>query len=316
MLDPPTRPWAWKSSLSAAPVCVAIGGLSRAHHGVVFSEILATSAAALGIAFTAWSIWRERKYKVIEQQLEEAQSTFVAAAEASLDAFSLLDAVRNPAGEIVDFRIRYLNKNAEALLGRPRLELVGKNLCSTVSSVKSSGRFDRYRNVIETGIPMSEEYPTAEDSFSHATWIRYQAVKLGDSLAVTASDISAIKAAQARYEHLVEFNDSVFQNAPFSIVATDVQGTIKAINVAAEKLTGYSREELVDKAPLTTLHDERELAAAARDAVATDDSIESAGFEVLSAGAREGEMEEKEWTLVKRDGSRTPVKSCNARCNL
>ena len=31
------------------------------------------------------------------------------------------------------------------------------------------------------------------------------------------------------------------------------------MNVAAEKLTGYSREELVGKAPLTVLHDEREL---------------------------------------------------------
>ena len=36
-------------------------------------------------------------------------------------------------------------------------------------------------------------------------------------------------------------------------------------------------------------------------------AIDRIGFEVLSAGAAAGEMEEKEWTLVRRDGSRTPI---------
>ena len=92
-----------------------------------------------------------------------------------------------------------------------------------------------------------------------ATWLRSQVVKLGDGLAITFSDISEAKATQERYAHLAEFTDSVFQNAPFSIVATDTERLITAMNVAAEKLTGYSREELVGKAPLTVLHDEREL---------------------------------------------------------
>ena len=96
-----------------------------------------------------------------------------------------------------------------------------------------------------------------------AAWIRYQVVKLGDGLAITCSDISAAKATQEKYKHLAEFTDSVVQNAPFSIVATDTHGVITAMNVAAEKLTGYSREELVGKSPLTILHDEKELAARA-----------------------------------------------------
>jgi diguanylate cyclase (GGDEF)-like protein/PAS domain S-box-containing protein len=154
---------------------------------------------------------------------------------------------------------------------------------------------------------MDHEYPVPQGNPLQATWLRYQAVKLGDGLAVTCSDISTIKATQARYEQLLEFNESVFQNAPFSIVATDVQGTITAMNLAAERLTGYGCEELVGKAPLTVLHDERELASAARDAAATDDSVERAGFEVISAGVLEGEIQEKEWTLLRRDGSRTPI---------
>jgi diguanylate cyclase (GGDEF)-like protein/PAS domain S-box-containing protein len=118
---------------------------------------------------------------------------------------------------------------------------------------------------------------------------------------LTCSNISEAKETQERYEHLVEFTDSVFQNAPFSIVATDTHGLITAMNVAAEKLTGYSSEELVGKAPVTILHDEKELASKARDGSGPN------GFAVLTEGAAAGEIEQREWTLVRRDGTRTPI---------
>ena len=127
-------------------------------------------------------------------------------------------------------------------------------------------------------------------------------MKLGDGLAVTFSDISEAKATQERYAQLAEFTDSVFQNAPFSIVATDTNGLITAMNVAAEKLTGYSREELVGKAPLTVLHDERELTGQGAQCSILRQRLSGTGFEVLTAGVAAGEMEEQEWTLIRRDG--------------
>jgi diguanylate cyclase (GGDEF)-like protein/PAS domain S-box-containing protein len=281
--------------------------LSRTHHGIVSGGIVTAIAAASAVALAMFSLWRERMQRMLHEQAQETQKKFGAAAEASLDAFSIVDAVRDELGRIVDFRVHYLNKNAERMIGRPRAEVLGQNLCNVIPTLKSSGRFDQYCEVVKSGVPMDQEYPVPEGNPLQATWLRYQAVKLGDGLAVTVSDISTIKAAEARYEHLLEFNESVFQNAPFSIVATDVDGTITAMNIAAEKLTGYRSKELVGKAPLTIFHDERELTSAARDAAATDDSVERGGFEVLSAGVLEGEIQEKEWTLIKRDGSRTPI---------
>lgn len=296
----------WKSSLSVLPICMIAGEFSRAE-GAIVLEFAAGAIAVFSLLLAASSFYRERKHKALIEQLEQTRSKFIAAAEASLDGLSILEAVRSASGQIIDFRIEYLNEMMEKLIGRSRTELIGKNLRESNIDAKLPERLERYCEVIETGIPLDQEYPAPDGNLLQATWIRYKVVKLGDRLAVTCSDISITKATQAQYEQLVEFTESVFQNAPFSIVATDVHGTITAMNVAAEKLTGYRRDELVQKASLTILHDERELAAAARNSAATDDMMDLNGFEVLSAGALAGEMEEKEWTLVKRDGNRTPI---------
>jgi diguanylate cyclase (GGDEF)-like protein/PAS domain S-box-containing protein len=299
------RPWVWKTVLSAFLVCLAFGQFWRVIHGSHLGALTAVFIALAGTSVAVWALWREYGREARLRGAQEAHSQFLAAAETSLDAFGLLEAVRNDAGAIVDFRILYVNVNGERLVGRSRSELVGKMLCSATPARPTSPMFARFCKVVNSGVPLHEEFPISFPSIK-ASWLRSQVVKLGDGLALTFSDISEAKATQERYAHLAEFTDSVFQNAPFSIVATDTNGLITAMNVAAEKLTGYSREELVGKAPLTVLHDERELLgkALSADPAAT---MEQFGFHVLTAGVAVGEMEEQEWTLIRRDGGRTPI---------
>lgn len=255
---------------------------------------------ALGI------LWREHDREHRRRATEEAHSKFLAAAETSMDAFVIFDAVRDPSGKIADFRFQYVNANFERMMGKSRSELLGQ-LRSAVTSVPTqSGLFDRLCAVVTTGDSMCEEFLIV-DPLIKATWLRLQVTKLGDGIAMTCCDISGIKSAQERYKHLLEFTDSVFQNAPFSIVATDMEGVITAMNVASEKLTGYHRDELIGKASLTILHDEAELLA--RSGGDGDDAMvsDSERFRILTATAAAGELEEQEWTLIRRDGSRTPI---------
>jgi len=245
-----------------------------------------------------WSLWREHNRSVERKGAEDAHSKFLAAVETSLDAFSILESVRDKSGAIADFRIQYANASAEKMTGRSRSELVGRMLSEVTPIRKTTSLFDRCCRVVETGEALSDEHAVTQANIN-ASWVRYQLVKLGDGLAFTCSDISETKATQQRYEQLVTFTDSVFQNAPYSIVATDTQGLIKAMNVAAEKLTGYLRKDLVDKAALTILHDEKELASKAGDG--------PDGFAVLTKGVGAEEMEQQEWTLVRQDGTRTPI---------
>ncbi|GGG82021.1 hypothetical protein GCM10011585_26900 [Edaphobacter dinghuensis] len=269
------------------------------YFGTVFGVTLAMGATM----FTLGVLWREHDREIRRRATEEAQSKFLAAAETSMDAFVIFEAVRNAADTIIDFRFQYVNANFERMMGKTRSQLLGQ-LRSTITSVPTqSGLFERLCKVVTTGESMGEEFLIVDPEIK-ATWLRLQVTKLGDGIAMTCCDISGIKSGQERYKHLLEFTDSVFQNAPFSIVATDTEGVITAMNVAAEKLTGYNREELVGKAPLTILHDEAELLAKSGN---NDPAPVPASFGVLTATAAVGDLEEQEWTLVRRDGSRTPI---------
>lgn len=307
MLHPPRawlRSWIGRTGLYAVPVCLVLGLFWLLHRDTGLEAATVATLAAAGTGIALWTLWQEHNRAVERKGAADAHTHFSAAAEANLDSFSLFEAVRDQSGGIVDFRFLYVNANTEQMVGLPRSEILGRGLCTALKIDRQGIFFQKCCRVVETGEPICEEVPVARANIK-ASWIRYQVVKLGDGLALTCSDISAAKAAQEQYKHLAEFTDSVFQNAPFSIVATDTHGMITAMNVAAERLTGYGREELVGKAPLTVLHDEKELAAKASEldsAFGSDD-----GFRVLTAGVAAGEMEEKEWTLVRRDGARTPI---------
>jgi diguanylate cyclase (GGDEF)-like protein/PAS domain S-box-containing protein len=302
LLDFP-RPWVWKIVLVAMPVLLALGQFWRIYYGSHWGGLTAIIVAAAGTAVAVWALWYEYGRSAKLRGAREAHSQFLAAAETSLDAFSLLESVRNQSGEIVDFRLLYVNANSEKLMNKPRSELLGRMLCSVTPLKPDGPMFLRFCQVVNSGEPLNEEFPVSEEGIK-ASWLRSQVVKLGDGLAVTFSDISDAKSTQERYTHLAEFTDSVFQNAPFSIVATDTKGLITAMNVAAEKLTGYSREELVGKAPLSVLHEELLGKAVSMDLSATLDDF---AFQALTGGAAVGEMDEQEWTLVGKDGARTPI---------
>ncbi|HEU5341462.1 putative bifunctional diguanylate cyclase/phosphodiesterase [Edaphobacter sp.] len=300
----PPKTWVGKAGLYGVPVCLALALFWWLHSDAYLVGMAVAALAATGTAVALWTLWQEHARVVERNGASEAHSQFLAAAEANLDAFSLFEAVRDRDGLIVDFRFLYVNANTERLVGLPRSRILGRTLCE-VTKVSRQGRlFANYCRVVNTGEPLSEDLPI-KDSNIKASWLRLQAVKLGDGLALTCSDISAAKAAGEQYRQLAEFTDSIFQNAPFSMIATDTHGLITAMNVAAEKLSGYSRDELVGKSPLTLLHDEKELAARRSELGPGD--LQRDGFYVLTAGVAAGEMDEKEWTLVRRDGARTPI---------
>jgi PAS domain S-box-containing protein len=86
-----------------------------------------------------------------------------------------------------------------------------------------------------------------------------------------------------------------------SIIATDPNGLITVFNRGAERMFGYTAEEMVGKTTPLILHDMDEVRARAVELGVAP------GFEVFSVQARRGRAETREWTYIRRDGSRLRV---------
>jgi diguanylate cyclase (GGDEF)-like protein/PAS domain S-box-containing protein len=263
-------------------------------------------AGVAGLCLGAGAAYLAQRRRAARQvPLGEERSQFLAATESALDAFYIFDSVHDSAGALIDFRFRYLNARGEEHLKRHREDLLGKRLCEEFPWIREQGLFDEYSTVVATGVPFMREF-AIDDATIDCRWVRHQVVKMGDGVALTSSDLSKLKAAEQRYRELAAFNDSIFEHAPFSMIATDGAGTITAMNAEAERITGYDREELVGRTSMLLLHDPEELQQRA-ERVSQDLGITVSGFDLITMPHADGDTREEDWTYVRRDGTRSPI---------
>nr|WP_259372058.1 EAL domain-containing protein [Caldimonas mangrovi] len=127
-------------------------------------------------------------------------------------------------------------------------------------------------------------------------------------------DMSERRASELAYEETQRqlrradaVRRSIYDSAPFAIVASDLRGVIQALNPAAEMLLGYSPDELVGRQTPEIFHDRQELSLRATQLTAELGENVLPGFDALVARARRGRPDEREWTYIRKDGRRVPV---------
>lgn len=101
---------------------------------------------------------------------------------------------------------------------------------------------------------------------------------------------------------------AILDGANYAIFSTALDGTFRSANAAAQKWLGYKESELVGKLTPQVLHDPDELAARARDLSLELNQIVAPGLDTLLARARHGQVDEREWRYVRKDGSRFDVR--------
>ncbi|MGA2549648.1 MAG: response regulator [Burkholderiaceae bacterium] len=101
--------------------------------------------------------------------------------------------------------------------------------------------------------------------------------------------------------------DAIFNSAHFSSIATDEKGVIQIFNVGAERMLGYSAQDVVNLITPADISDPQELVARAA-ALSTElDTSITPGFEALVFKASRGIEDIYELTYVRKDGSRFPA---------
>jgi diguanylate cyclase (GGDEF)-like protein/PAS domain S-box-containing protein len=233
------------------------------------------------------------------------EERFLVASNNSHEAFYILESERDSQGEIVDFRFVFVNENGAKLVSHTRDELQGKLLCDVLPINRTGGFLEAYKRVVETGEPISEEFPVDVANVK-ATWLRHQVVKLHDGLAISTTNVSDRKQAELKVIKSLAFTRSLVESSPFAVIAVGLDGLISEMNPAAERMVGYSREELVGKSSPHIFHDPEEVARRAEElSRELGETIEPET--VFTARPKRGLTEESEWSFVRRDGSRLLV---------
>jgi PAS domain S-box-containing protein len=134
----------------------------------------------------------EQQVAARTQELRNNSDLLQSIFDTSLIAMSVIEAVRDEAGEVLDFR--YVAVNKELARETKRSDLAGKLYVQEYPGVQKMGLWDVLVKTVNTGQSQRLEYYYGHDGFSK--WYASQFEKLGDGLVATHLDITERKHAE------------------------------------------------------------------------------------------------------------------------
>lgn len=237
--------------------------------------------------------------KLKEEALQTSRDLLSSVLSSSLDAITVLSAVRDDADRIVDFECELVNPQAEKLLGRTAEDLVGHRLRRVMPEQEAVGLYCAYRQVVRTGEPLETEVSYETDHGEK--WLHVTAVRVDHGVAVTFRDITERKNAEQRIREQAQLLD----RAQDAILAHDMDGRIVYWNKSAERLTGWSKEEVLGERVHSCLFGPKDEATLRECRETMMEDEEWTGELRMRTNEGEERVVESRWTLV-RDSEGAP----------
>jgi PAS domain S-box-containing protein len=200
-----------------------------------------------------------------------------------------------------------------------RLEAADRELLSRVSeslgvSVRSSQNRTRLEVLLEETQRQAAELSIQREELRLSD---QEHVRQADSLRESQND-SRIQRAEivetssqlALQEQMLKQQQdqlSIFNTANFLSIATDAKGVIQIFNVGAERMLGYSAEEVMYKLTPADICDRQELMARTEALSVELQSNIAPGFQTLVSKASRGIEDNYDLTYIRKDGSRFPA---------
>ena len=234
-----------------------------------------------------------------DERRQAAETELRVAADSMLDGFGILSPVRDDAGEISDFRYRYVNEAYCAFVGFDRGLLLGHRVGELFPQFLDGERFELYRRVALTGEPFRTDevqLPSTWDSTALASRVFDTVIaSMGEDLVLSVRDITERKRAEAELAHVKTLLERTQQISKIGGWEYDV---------ATGKPTWTDEVYCIYGIERTSDPPELAWAIAAYDQESA--TIIGAAFERLVA---EGEPYDLELGLVRADGQRIWVRT-------
>ena len=288
---------------------IAMSSLSVQHPWI--TRLCATLGSLAATVFVGGLPLSVRRLALIVRDTTRSRDNelrLITAAESSADSVILYDSVHDATGEICDSGSSSQRQcRTHEHRASTRDEVLGRNLYEVFPTIRSEDLFERHKRVALTGEPALIEITSSIfESGGRPARHQIQVVQLSNGIATTITDVTA------RYQHKEDltralgFNKSIIASSPFSIIVTDKTGKITTLNPAAEKMLGYQESDLLGHNS-AELHDEEELRQRALDLSVQFDTEVEPDHQVFRVGPEKGIIDEREWTYIRKDGSRIPV---------
>ncbi|MDY6899762.1 MAG: PAS domain S-box protein [Cyanobacteriota bacterium] len=173
---------------------------------------------------------------------------FRTSVENMLDCFGIFSSIRDEAGNIVDFRIDYMNAAACECNQMTKEEQVGKKLCEIFPSHRTTGLFEEYCQVIETSEPLVKESLIYTDVFDKQELTKafdIRAAKLGDGFVASWRDVTRKKQAEKRLQDSEQLLERIADTTPGFLYVYDlIEQQNVYINRHVGEVLGYSVEQI------------------------------------------------------------------------
>lgn len=253
----------------------------------------------------------------LKRELKQSQECFQASIDSMMDCFGIFSSIRDASGQIIDFRIDFLNEAACQNNQMPREQHLGRGLCEILPGHRESGLFDEYCHLVETGIPVIKESVIYEDVYGGPHRISrifdIHAAKHNDGVVASWRDVTHRKQTELALQEKVQEAeasrqtlDALMTYLPEGITIADGPDvTIRQVSRYGQQLLGRPAEMLEG----ISIDDHAEAWA-----IFYPDGVTPAKNEALplTRAVQKGEVSvDEEWVLQRADGTKLVI-SCNA----
>ena len=245
---------------------------------------------------------RDANERLRQQERETRKLALIA--EHTDNAVVLTD----PNGKVV-----WVNAGFTRLTGYTLGEILGKKPGSILQGPETNPATIQYiREQLRKGEGFTAEilnYSKTGRKYWLASQVQPIRNEAGDIINFMAiqSDITDRTNAERQLRSTNTLQRAMLQGAGYAIISTDPAGIIQLFNPAAERILGYTAAELVNQQTPGLFHDKAEVIARAAELTLELGREIKPGFETFVAKAELGQPDEREWTYIRKDGSRCPV---------